>query len=142
MLKKTITYTDYNNNKRTEDFYFNLSKAEAAELEMSVNGGLHEYLTRIAQSQDNAEIVKFFKEFIKKTYGVKSIDGKRFIKNDEVFDEFYQSEAYTEFFMELAESTDAMTDFVNGVLSGIDAAQPQDHKQKEPAKPISQNPQE
>lgn len=137
MLKKTITYKDYNDQERTEDFYFNLSRAEATELELSINGGLHEYLTRIAQSQDNKEIVKFFTEFIKKTYGVKSLDGKRFIKNDDVYEEFHQSEAYSEFFMELASSTEAMTEFVNGVLSGIDVG-PQDHKQKE--SPISATP--
>lgn len=116
MLKKTITYTDYNDNTRTEDFYFNLTKAEIMEMEMSTTGGLAEMIQRIVAAQEAPAIIKIFKDLILKAYGVKSPDGKRFIKNQEKIDEFAQSEAYSILFMELATNADAAAAFVNGIM--------------------------
>ena len=83
MLKKTINYTDYNGIERTEDFYFNLSKAELAEMELSVDGGYAEMAQRIADTKNGPELVKLFKDLILKAYGEKSLDGRRFMKVDE-----------------------------------------------------------
>lgn len=116
MIKKSITYTDYNGNERTEDFHFNLTKAEVMELEMSTKGGLAEMIQRIVAAQDQPAIIKIFKDLIIKAYGVKSPDGKRFIKNQEVVDEFVQTEAFSELFMELATDADAASKFVNGIV--------------------------
>ena len=125
MLKKTITYTDYNGVERKEDFYFNLTKAEIMEMEMSISGGLTEMINRIVAAQDAPAIVKIFKDLILKAYGVKSPDGKRFIKSDELATEFAQTEAYSQLFMELATDADAASAFVNGIVpnvEGMDAA--------------------
>lgn len=125
MLKKTITYTDYNEVERKEDFYFNLTKAEIMEMEMSISGGLTEMINRIVAAQDAPAIVKIFKELVLKAYGVKSPDGKRFIKSDELATEFAQTEAYSQLFMELATDADAASAFVNGIVpnvEGMDAA--------------------
>ena len=125
MLKKTITYTDYNGVERKEDFYFNLTKAEIMEMEMSISGGLTEMINRIVAAQDAPAIVKIFKELVLKAYGVKSPDGKRFIKSDELATEFAQTEAYSQRFMELATDADAASAFVNGIVpnvEGMDAA--------------------
>lgn len=116
MIKKTIAYTDYNGTERKEDFYFNLSKAEVMEMEMSTAGGLAEMINRIVAAQDQVAIIKIFKDLILKAYGVKSADGKRFIKNDEIRDEFVQTEAYSILFMELATDADAAAKFVNGIV--------------------------
>ena len=116
MLKKTVTYTDYNGVERTEDFYFNLSKAEVTEMELSVDGGLAQMLENIVNSKDNKEIVRMFKELVLKAYGEKSPDGRRFIKNKELSDAFSQTEAYSEIFMELALNEQAAADFVNDIL--------------------------
>lgn len=118
MLKKTVTYTDYNGVERTEDFYFNLSKAEAAEMELSVDGGLSQMLENIVKAKDNKQIITIFKEIILKSYGEKSQDGKRFIKSKEISEAFSQTEAYSEIFMELALNEKAATEFINGVLPG------------------------
>jgi hypothetical protein len=115
MLKKVIKYTDYNGVEREEPFYFNLNKAELIELEMSVDGGLTEFITRVVQTQDQKELIKLFKSFILKAYGVKSDDGKRFIKSPEISEEFASTEAYSELFMELMSSTENMTNFVNAL---------------------------
>lgn len=125
MLKKTITYTDYNGVERKEDFYFNLTKAEIMEMEMSISGGLTEMINRIVAAQDAPAIVKIFKELVLKAYGIKSPDGKRFIKSDELATEFAQTEAYSQLFMELATDADAASAFVNGIVpnvEGTDAA--------------------
>lgn len=125
MLKKTITYTDYNGVERKEDFYFNLTKAEIMEMEMSISGGLTEMINRIVAAQDAPAIVKIFKELVLKAYGIKSPDGKRFIKSDELATEFAQTEAYSQLFMELATDADAASAFVNGIVpnvEGMDAA--------------------
>lgn len=116
MLKKTITYTDYNGNERTEDFYFNISKAEAVEMEMSVNGGLSEMAQKIVAAQDMPAIIKLCKDMILKAYGEKSLDGKRFMKSDEISDAFAQTEAYSTLFMELASDPDAAARFFNGIV--------------------------
>jgi hypothetical protein len=116
MFKKDIEYTDYNGNKRKEAFYFNLSKAELMEMELSTSGGFQQYINRIINAQDTPQLVKLFKELILKSYGEKSDDGKRFIKSDEIRDAFSQTEAYSELFMELATNTEAATEFVNHVI--------------------------
>ena len=116
MLKKTIKYTDYNGEERSEDFYFNLSKAEIMEMEMSQNGGMSEYIKKIVNTQDNVSIMNLFKEIIQKSYGEKSLDGKRFIKNKELTEAFTQTEAYTELFVELVSDADAAAKFVNGII--------------------------
>lgn len=116
MLKKTVTYRDYNDVERTEDFYFNLNKAEIMEMEMMTKGGMAEMIQKIVKAQDAPGIIKIFKDLVLQAYGVKSPDGKRFIKNDEVRDEFVQSEAYSIIFMELATDADAAAKFVNGII--------------------------
>lgn len=116
MLKKTITYTDYNGVERTEDFYFNLTTAEVMEMEMSASGGYGEMLKKIVAAQDAPTIIKVFKELVLKAYGEKSDDGKRFIKNDEIREAFSQTEAYSILFMELATDADAAAKFVNGIM--------------------------
>lgn len=116
MLKKTITYTDYNGTERTEDFYFNLSKAELLEMQMGTNGGYNEMLVSVIQAKDTAQLIKIFKELILKAYGEKSLDGKRFVKSKELSDEFAQTEAYSSLFMELATDDKAAADFVNGIV--------------------------
>lgn len=116
MLKKTITYTDYNGIEKTEDFYFNLSKAEIMEMELSTYGGLAEMIKRIIDAQDGPAIIKVFKELILKAYGVKSPDGKRFIKSEELFTEFSQTEAYSNLFMELSTDADAASEFIKGIM--------------------------
>lgn len=116
MLKKTINYTDYNNVERSEDHYFNLSKAEIMEMEMGTAGGLAEMIQRIVAAQDTPSIIKIFKDLILKAYGEKSPDGKRFIKSEELSTAFSQTEAYSVLFMELATNADAAANFVNGII--------------------------
>lgn len=116
MLKKTVTYVDYNGVERTEDFYFNLSKAEVAEMEMSVEGGFSKMLEEIVASKDNVRIVELFKQMVLKSYGEKSADGRRFVKSKEISEGFAQTEAYSELFMELALNEDAAAAFVNGIM--------------------------
>ena len=120
MLKKTFTYTDFNGVERTEDHYFNLSKAELMEMELSTTGGLAEMINKIVAAQDAPAIVKIFKELVLKAYGQKSADGRRFIKSKELSDEFSQTEAYSELFMELATDADAAAKFVNGIVPVMD----------------------
>lgn len=113
---------DYDGNERTEDFYFNLSRAEITEMEVSETGGLVNMIERVIAEQDAKQIIKIFKDLILQSYGVKSPDGKRFIKSDELREAFTQTEAYSDLFMELAENADSATTFVNGIIP----KQPQD----------------
>ena len=116
MLKKIITYTDYNGVERTEPFYFNLSKAELMEMELGVTGGMMEMLNKIIDAKDAPSLMKTFKEMIMKAYGVKSDDGKRLIKSEELSTAFTQTEAYSVLFMELITDDKAAADFVNGII--------------------------
>nr|DAQ20086.1 MAG TPA: hypothetical protein [Caudoviricetes sp.] len=116
MLKKTIDYTDYNGVERKEDFYFNLTKAEIMEMEMSTVGGLAEMIEKIVSTQDTVAIIKIFKDLVLRAYGEKSADGKRFIKSKELSDAFSQTEAYSNLFMELSTDSDAAAAFINGIV--------------------------
>lgn len=116
MLKKTITYVDYNGVERTEDFYFNLSKAEIMEMEMGTVGGLAEMIQKVVNANEIVSIIKIFKDLILKAYGVKSDDGKRFIKSQAISEEFSQTEAYSMLFMELSTDADEAAKFVNGIM--------------------------
>lgn len=123
MLKKHIKYMDYDGNLREEDFYFNLNKAEIAEMEMSTAGGLDKMINQIIAEQDGKRIIELFKELVLKSFGKKSADGKRFIKSKELSEEFAQTEAYSDLFMELATDADAAAAFVNGIIPAIDGGQ-------------------
>ena len=116
MLSKTVTYVDYNGNERTETFNFNLTKAEMTEMELGVTGGLTTMLDNIVKAKDTPALVREFKKLVLKAYGVKSPDGKRFIKSEELSTEFSQTEAYSQIFMELATDADAASKFVNGIV--------------------------
>ena len=116
MLKKIITYTDYNGVERTEPFYFNLSKAELMEMELGVTGGMTEMLDKIIAAKDAPSLMKTFKEMIMTSYGIKSDDGKRLIKSEELSIAFTQTEAYSVLFMELITDDKAAADFVNGII--------------------------
>lgn len=127
MLKKTITYTDYNGTERTENHYFNLSKAELTEMELSTTGGFAEMIQNIIDAQDGPAIMKIFKDIILKAYGEKSPDGKRFIKSDELSTEFSQTEAYSELFMELVTDAEKASEFINAIIPADIAAEAAKH---------------
>lgn len=116
MLKKTINYVDYDGNEREEDFYFNLTKAELMEMSLSTSGGLDKYIERITKAQDTAKLIELFKDIIIKSYGVKSDDGKRFIKKPELTEEFTQTEAYSDLFTTLATDENEAAAFINGIM--------------------------
>ena len=120
MLKKTIKFTDYNGVEREETHYFNLTKAEIMEKEMSTVGGFAEMIKKIVAAQDTPTLVRVFKEIILEAYGEKSLDGKHFIKIDEngrpLSNKFVQSEAYSVLFMELATDAEAAAAFINGIV--------------------------
>lgn len=120
MIARTIKYKDFNGVEREEKFYFNLTRAEVMEMELSTNGGLAEYIQQIVDANNSAEIIKVFKEVILKSYGEKTADGKRFRKvNDAgvpLSIAFSETEAYSNLFMELAADADLAAEFVNGIV--------------------------
>lgn len=122
MYKKVIKYVDYDGNEREEEFCFNISRAELATMELSMDGGMEKYIKTIIAKKNNAEIMRTFTDIIRKSYGVKSADGKRFIKSEALADEFMQSEAYSELFMELVTDAKAAANFVNGIMPTMDQA--------------------
>lgn len=116
MLKRTITYTDYDGNERTEDFMFNLNKSELTTMDMSQEGGLRQRLNTMINKKDAPEIMRMFRQLIHASYGEKSADGRRFIKSDEISTAFEQTEAYNILFMELCTDADKAAKFVEGIL--------------------------
>jgi hypothetical protein len=116
MLKKTIKYVDYNGVEREEDFYFDLSKAEITEMELSRDGGMSNLIQKIVNAKDMPSLIKIFKQLILKSYGVKSADGRRFIKSEQLSTEFTQTPAYSELFMELATDEKAAANFINAIV--------------------------
>lgn len=121
MITKTVTYTDYDGNERTEKFYFHLSEAELLEMEFSASGGFTKMIEKLIETKDAPRIMAIFKDMLLKSYGEKSADGRRFIKSAQLSTEFSQTPAYTKLFVELATDSDAATEFVNGLVDGNNA---------------------
>lgn len=119
MLKKTVTYTDYNGVERTEDFYFNLTRSELIEMHLTTEGGMDEKINSIINAKSQPELEKLFKEILLKSYGKKSPDGRLFMKNDEIRAEFEASPVYDELYMKLFTDENAAADFVNGVIPQV-----------------------
>lgn len=116
MYKITETYTDYDDNQRTEDFYFNYSEAELADLQFSVSGGLAGMINKIIKTNDMPKLVELFRELIQKAYGEKSNDGRRFMKSPELTKEFTETVAYSQIYMRLATDSKAAQEFINKVV--------------------------
>lgn len=119
MIKKTIKYKDFDDNEREDTFYFNLTKAECMEMELSTSGGLEKTVQRIMESKDTKMIMEIFKDLILKAYGEKSPDGKYFYKSPEISAKFASTEAYSELFMELSSDADAASKFFNGIVPQV-----------------------
>lgn len=133
MLKRTFTYTDFDGNQVSDDYYFNLSKAEIMELELSAYGGLETLIKKLIEEKNSEEIVKIFKKIILMSVGEKSYDGKRFIKNDEIRNNFYQTEAYSMLFCELVQNADAANEFLRNVVPNAPVAAAADTPAAQPA---------
>lgn len=116
MLKKEITYTDYNGTKRTETFYFNLSRPELLRMEMTTESSLEEKLKAMVKEKNKVKLYEYFEWLVLKSYGEKSEDGKHFHKSEALSKAFSETEAYTELLMELCSGEDKVLDFVNGIM--------------------------
>lgn len=120
MLKKKIKYQDYFGNEREDVFCFNLSQSEIAEIQWEAEGGdLEAMLNRIVRETDTKRLKDMFKEIILRSYGEISPDGRRFVKSEEISTAFYQTEAYSNLFIELLQDTDKLTEFVNAIIPHI-----------------------
>lgn len=122
MIKKTITYVDFDGNERKEDFYFHLTQAEVADWELSIEGGLSKSILNIIKSKDVRKIIPIYKELMIKSYGVKSPDGRRFIKNDDVRNDFIQTQAFSDLYMKLATDAEEGSNFIKGIMPAFDEA--------------------
>lgn len=116
MVKKTITYTDYNDVERTEDFYFNLTKAELMEMQLSMEGGMRAYIQRIMAAKSQLALVNLFKQILLLSYGKKSDDGRLFLKNDTIRAEFEAHPVYSQIYMELSLNEEKAAEFINGLI--------------------------
>lgn len=116
MLKKTISYEDFNGKQVEQTCYFHLSKSELVELEMSRPGGLQAWLQRIIEAEDGKSLMEEFKNLILKAYGKRTEDGSGFRKSQALREEFEASQAYDTLFMEVATDADAAAAFVNGIV--------------------------
>ena len=116
MYKIREKYEDYDGNERVEEFYFNLTKAEITDMELTTEGGMSAMLNRIIAAKDTSKLIAVFKGLILRSYGQKSPDGRRFIKSDELTKEFTETPAYSQIYLRLATDDKAATEFVNNVI--------------------------
>ena len=116
MLKQEITYEDFNGDTRTEAFYFNYTRPELLEWELSEKGGMRKMMLEIVKAEAQKEIVDVFKTFILNAYGEKSDDGRKHKKTQELKDDFASTAAYAAFYMQIAEDADLAARFINGVV--------------------------
>lgn len=124
MYRKKIKFTDYNGVEQEREYLFNLSRAELLEMELLHPEGLGAWIERLVQVDDRATIIQTFKDIILNSYGIKDETGLRFVKSPEISEAFYQSEAYTELFLELVSDADAAAKFVNGIVASVSSESP------------------
>jgi hypothetical protein len=132
MYKKTITYEDYDGNKRTEDFYFSLTTAELTKMQMSVDGGYAAMIDNMVKAQDMRSLINAIEDVVIKSYGIKSDDGRRFIKNPTITEEFMQTPAYSSLYMELITDENAAADFINKIIPSDLAAKVEKYNKEKP----------
>lgn len=116
MVKKTITYEDFDGNTRTEDFYFNLSKNELIDMNYSKKGGLDKIIEKMIKTKDAPGMILLVKDLVRKSYGVKSEDGREFMKSKKIRKAFEQTNAYSELFMSLAANEEEALAFIKGIM--------------------------
>lgn len=118
MLKKTIVYKDLDGNPITQDFYFNLTKAELVQMEFSAQGGLKSFLEKLVMERDGGAIMSHFESILGAAYGERDPDGIHFIKSDDrrEWNRFKQKGAWDVLFMELIESTDGGANFIRQIV--------------------------
>lgn len=122
MYKMTRTFTDFDGETRTEDFYFNLTRAEIAQMSLTTNGGLDKLIERITQTKDVPKIAEYFKKIIDASYGVRTPDGRGFRKSPELLADFQATMAYSDLYMELLEVEGTAAEFINKVIEAPHAA--------------------
>lgn len=116
MIKKVVSYVDYDGNARVENFYFNLTQTELTDLSVKHSGGLNDYIQSIIDAKDVKELYSLFKEIIDMSYGKKSEDGRRFMKSQEILDDFKQTLAYDKLVVSLANDEEEAAAFIQGVI--------------------------
>lgn len=116
MITETIKFTDFDGEEREEKFMFNLTKAELVDMNLTTQGGLEKVLTNIIESKDTVKIIEWFKIIIDKSYGIKSPDGRKFMKSKEILEDFKSTEAYSNLYIELLTNTEKASEFINGII--------------------------
>lgn len=139
MIKKTITYTDYNGVERTEDHYFNLTKTELVRMELGKTGGLSDYMTGLINAQDVPALMNIFEQFVQKAYGKKSEDGRRFMKSPEITASFVETEAYDQLFWDLFNNAGEAAAFFNAIIPAELAEKVEEMSKKQDILPIPNN---
>lgn len=136
MLKKTVTYEDFDGTMKTGDYYFNLTKAELTKIRLGDKGyTFEEAVQAIIDSQDTKKIVETFEMIILAAYGDRIQDGEvvRFMKSEEIAKNFKATAAYSEVFMSLFETTNATADFIKAVVPPSMAAEAEAAEAREKA---------
>jgi len=128
MYTKTITYENYNGEKRTKNFYFNLTRTELAKMELTNKAGMEATIKQMVNEDDRAKIIELFEKIVLGAYGEKSSDGEEFLKSPEIVAKFVAHPAYDVLFMELISSDKAMADFINAIIPQDLAGQVKDNK--------------
>lgn len=131
MLSKEITYTDFNGVKRTETFYFNISKPELIKWQVKEGYGLDEEVTKLTKSENLKKSIEIFEKLIDYSIGIKSEDGKRLIKNDgQIASEFKETNAYEVLYMELGTDDKKAAEFINGIFPKLTEEEKKEMQQK------------
>ena len=116
MITMTIKFTDFDGIERQEDFQFNLTEQEIAKMNLEKKGGLKKYLENIIAAKDLPELTNLFESLIQRSYGIKSPDGRKFVKSKEILDDFMSTQAYSDLYMRLITNTNEATKFINGIV--------------------------
>lgn len=138
MIKQTLTYLDFNEEWRTEDFYFHFSTAELAEMQLGQAGGMEEWLKTIVASDDREQILAEFKKMIINSYGQRTPDGKSFIKNKELREAFAGTNAYSDLYMKMITDPEFAAEFANGIMPKIEPVRKDERPQPQDRLPTQQ----
>lgn len=121
MLKQQVKYEDFDGNTQTETLYFNLNRMELISFQKRYGSeNMENYINKLIEEKQIEPMYDLLNDFVLTAYGVKSEDGKRFIKNDQIREEFKQSLAYESLIEDFHDdSRKVLENFIAGVTAHI-----------------------
>lgn len=121
MLKQKVQYEDFDGATQVEDLYFNLNRMELIALQSRYGKeDMAAYIDKLVEDKDIEKVYEILNDIVLSAYGIRSEDGKRFLKSETIREEFKQSLAYDALIEDFHDETrKVLESFIVGITAHI-----------------------